>query len=153
MRERFKPSKESGVVMSAEPNTSHPWVLTDVSLIIKKVDLDPEAVSQRLGITATGVYRPEQGPQGRNRGREGIWRLQCDERTTRDFSEQLNTVLSATEEKRVEIRKLIMEGHEIHLSVYGFAGTGSVLPFSARDLDRISRLNLPLELSPNTNAR
>ncbi|MFI2187595.1 DUF4279 domain-containing protein [Streptomyces sioyaensis] len=153
MRERFKPSKESEAVMSTEPKTSHPWVLTDVSLIIKKVDLDPEAVSQRLGITPTGVYRPDQGSQERNRGREGIWRLQCDERTTRDFSEQLNTVLSATEEKRAEIRDLIAEGHEIHLSVYGFAGTGSVLPFSVRDLERISRLNLPLELAPNTNAR
>ncbi|MER6200938.1 DUF4279 domain-containing protein [Streptomyces sp. NPDC001586] len=129
------------------------WVLTDVALVVEKGDLDPDAVTARLGLQPTAVRFPgvdRWGPPGDVAGR---WRLTCDERTTRDLSGQLEHVLSAAEGCAVPLREMRAEGCDVRLAVYGFAGHGSHLLIPAPMISRVARLGLPLILTPNMNDR
>ncbi|WP_374325019.1 DUF4279 domain-containing protein [Streptomyces sp. AP-93] len=133
--------------------TARPWVLTSVSLVVKKHDLDPDAVTARLGLQPTAVRLPgadRWGPPGEVDGR---WRLTCDERTTRDPAEQLEQIVSAAEGCVSQLRLMQAEGSEVHLEVYGFADHGSEFLVPAPLFSRIAQLGVPLSLTPNLNSR
>lgn len=137
--------------METERHTPVPqeWALTDVALVIKSRSLDSAMLTQRLGLTPTLVVEPGSDP----RDPSGEWRIQCDERTTRDFSEQLDFVLSGAVPVKEEILSLASEGYEVYLRVYGFTHHEAIIAFSQCEWNRISQLGIPLELAPNTNAR
>ncbi|MGW2437158.1 DUF4279 domain-containing protein [Streptomyces sp. MT206] len=138
---------------SISQRSAHPWVLTSASLVVKKSDLDPDAVSARLGLRPTAVRLPgadRWGPPGEVDGR---WRLTCDERTTRDPTGQLEHLLSEAEGCASQLRMMQTEGFEVHLEIHGFAEHGSQFLVPAPLFSRISRLGVPLTLTPNLNAR
>ncbi len=128
------------------------WVLTDVSLVIEREGLDPGEVTARLGVSPTNSAAPGEDRRSANPA-IGFWMLECDERVSRVFSEQLKTVLEAAEVNVDELRRLQGEGCEVWISVYGFSGNESKLSFSAHDLARLAALGLPLRLVPNLNDR
>ncbi|MEW2081615.1 DUF4279 domain-containing protein [Streptomyces sp. NPDC005283] len=139
--------------MSNDFRAGESWVLTDVALIIKKSDLDPDVITARLGLKPSAVRLP--GPDRWNpRGdTDGQWRLQCDERTTRIFSEQLDSILRAAEGCHRILASMRAEGFDVMLAIGGYADNDSQLSFSASEITRISRLGLPLTLIPNLNER
>ncbi|MDJ0341186.1 DUF4279 domain-containing protein [Streptomyces sp. H10-C2] len=139
--------------MSLHDNEPQAWALTDVALVVKKSDLDPDSVTRILGLDPSGTCQP--GVNRWNPGGEtdGEWRFQIDERTSRVFSEQLDIILTVAEGKREEISSLAVAGCDVHLAVYGYAGHGSTLALSDGELGRLSALNIPLEITPNINER
>lgn len=135
-----------------EPATRHPWILVTISLAIRKIDLDPATVTERLGITPTRAGGPRNDGETPGKARYGFWYLEYYDDTSDDFSRLLDTILSAIEDKRDGIAELVAEGCTARLHVDGYTLCGT-LTFSARDIERISEINIPLILSPNTNAR
>ncbi|MER5806776.1 DUF4279 domain-containing protein [Streptomyces sp. NPDC002033] len=131
----------------------NPWVLTDVSLVVKRGDLDPDSVTARLGLQPTAVRMPgldRWGPPGEV---DGQWRLQCDDRTTREFSEQLDNILISAERCAAQLKEMMAEGFEVYLAIYGFANHESRVFFSSLAISRIASLGVPLVLTPNLNER
>lgn len=134
--------------------TERPWVLTDVSLIIEGRDLHPEEITPIMGIEPTASRNP--GPPSRwERVDEfnGIWRVSCDEHTTRDFLQQLNFILETMEGRREELARLADRGHEVFISVYGFAGNDSSISLPPEEVKRIALLGFPLKVAANMNER
>lgn len=123
-----------------------------ISLVIRKIDLDPTTVTERLGITPTGAGGPRNDGETPGKARYGFWYLRYYYDTSNDFSRLLDTTLSAVERKRDSIAELVAEGYAAHLRVDGYTLYGT-LTFSARDIERISEINIPLILFPNTDAR
>ncbi|MFJ5221833.1 DUF4279 domain-containing protein [Streptomyces sp. NPDC088400] len=124
-----------------------------MTLVVRKSDLDPDAITERLGLQPSAVRMPgidRWNPQGET---DGQWRFQCDERTTRNFSEQLDVVLRASETCAQVLAMLSAEGCNVSLSIGGFADNDSQISFSAHEMVRISRLGIPLILTPNLNER
>ncbi|MER7149663.1 DUF4279 domain-containing protein [Streptomyces lydicus] len=142
---------DEGLAMESDASMQAPqdWVLTDVALIIKSPGLDSTMLTRCLGITPTLVVEPGTDP----RDPAGEWRFQCDERTTRDFRQQLDIVLSSVEPKQGELQRLSSGGYDVHLRVYGFTHDEAFIGFSHEEWERISGLGVSLELAPNTNAR
>ncbi|MFE4367341.1 DUF4279 domain-containing protein [Streptomyces sp. NPDC056835] len=139
--------------MSDNSHDAMPWVLTAVALTVKKNDLDPDSVTDRLGLRPSAVRMPgidRWNPEGDPAGQ---WRLQCDERTTRVFSEQLGTILRVAEECADTLAILRAEGCEVTITVRGFADNDSRILLSADELARASRLKIPLAFIPNLNSR
>jgi Domain of unknown function (DUF4279) len=139
--------------MKSELRPGESWTLTDVTLVVRKRDLDPDAVTERLGLRPSSVRIPgidRWDPKGET---DGQWRFQCDERTTRIFSEQLDVVLRASERCARVLATLSAEGCTILLAIGGFADNDSQISFSAHEMVRISRLGIPLILTPNLNER
>ncbi|MFK4224075.1 DUF4279 domain-containing protein [Streptomyces sp. NPDC019890] len=139
--------------MSKDFLVGESWVLTDVTLIIKKSDLDPDVITARLGLKPSAVRPPGPDRWDPRGDTDGQWRLQCDERTTRVFSEQLDAILRAAEGCDRILASMKVEGFDISLAVGGYADNDSQLSFSASEMTRISRLGLPLVLTPNLNER
>lgn len=139
--------------MKSELRSGESWTLTDVTLVVRKSDLDPDAVTERLGLQPSSVRMPgidRWDPKGET---DGQWRYQCDERTTRVFSEQLDVVLRASERCARVLAALGAEGCNVALSIGGFADNDSQLSLSVHEMARISRLGIPLILIPNLNER
>lgn len=86
------------------------WVLTEVSLVTKGRDLRPEEITPFLDVEPTGVRNPGPSKWDRPGEIDGQWRISCDECASRDFHEQLDSILSLAERKRVELRKLAAQG-------------------------------------------
>ncbi|MEU9303069.1 DUF4279 domain-containing protein [Streptomyces sp. NPDC048269] len=129
------------------------WVLTDVSLVVRKADLDPGEVTERLGLQPTAVRAPgadRWGPPGET---DGQWRLTSDERTARILPDQLREILSAAEGCEQELHALQREGCTVSLAVYGFAGHGARIFLPADTVSRLARLGFPLTVTPNLNDR
>ncbi|UUN27462.1 DUF4279 domain-containing protein [Streptomyces sp. FIT100] len=122
-------------------------------MIIKKSDLDPEAITQRLGIEPSATRAPGPDRWGPPGDTDGQWRLQCDERTTRIFSEQLDVILKAAEGCAQILAMLRSEGFEVTLVVRGYADNDSQLSIPAAGMARISRLGVPLTLRPSLSER
>ncbi|MGW3173095.1 DUF4279 domain-containing protein [Streptomyces sp. NPDC001153] len=130
------------------------WVLTQVSLDIKGRELQPEEVTSFLGIEPTGVRNP--GPPGKWElpgTVEGMWGIDCNERTSRDFHEQLSHILSIMESKQPELAQLVEQGHEVILDIYGFAGNDCTLALRPEEIKRIALLGFPLRVAANMNER
>lgn len=129
------------------------WVLTDVSLVVKGRDLRPEEVTPFLELEPTGFRDPGPGQWDDPSDVDGQWRIGCDERTSRDFREQLDTVLSVAERKRVELRQLADRGYEVTISLFGFAGNDATLSLEPEEIKRIALLGFPLRVAASMNER
>ncbi|WP_328737385.1 DUF4279 domain-containing protein [Streptomyces bobili] len=129
------------------------WVLTEVSLVVKGRGLRPEEITPFLDIEPTGVRNP--GPDKWDRPGEvdGQWRISCDERTSRDFHEQLNDILAIVERKQVELAHLAEQGYEVTVSLFGFSGNDSTLSLRSEEIKRIALLGFPLRVAANMNER
>ncbi|MFD3652530.1 DUF4279 domain-containing protein [Streptomyces sp. NPDC058620] len=140
--------------MTGNPHPEELWTLTDVTLVVKKSDLDPGHVTEFLGLQPSAVKAPgfdRWAPPGGDT--DGQWRLRCDEHTTRNFTEQVDIILQAAERRAKELASLRSEGCETLLAVEGFADNDSQISFSAQAMGRICRLGLSLKLTPNLNER
>ncbi|MFF7531980.1 DUF4279 domain-containing protein [Streptomyces bobili] len=129
------------------------WVLTEVSLVVKGRDLRPEEITLFLDIEPTGVRNPGPGRWDRPGEVDGQWRISCDERTSRDFHEQLDTILSTVERKQVELVHLAEQGYEVTVSLFGFSGNDSTLSLRPEEIKRIALLGFPLRVSASMNER
>ncbi|WP_189943934.1 DUF4279 domain-containing protein [Streptomyces aurantiogriseus] len=129
------------------------WVLTDVSLVIKGRDLHPEEITPFLDIGPTGVRNPGPSKWGRPGEIDGQWRISCDERTSRNFHEQLDSILSTAERKRTELRQLAEQGYEVTVSLLGFSGNESTLALQPEEIKRIAILGFPLTVAASMNER
>ncbi|MEV7870220.1 DUF4279 domain-containing protein [Streptomyces sp. NPDC088124] len=127
--------------------------MTDVTLVVKKDDLDPDSVTARLGLQPSAVRLPGVDRWDPGGDADGQWRLQCDERTTRIFSEQLDVILRAAEGCARVLEMLRAEGCETTIIVSGFAGNDSQIVFSGDEMARISRLQTAVKIIPNINER
>ncbi|MEU6599021.1 DUF4279 domain-containing protein [Streptomyces flaveolus] len=129
------------------------WVLTEVSLVIKGRDLHPEEITPFLAIEPTGVRNPGLSKWDRPGEIDGQWRISCDERTTRDFHEQLDNILSIAERKRTELGQLAEQGYEVTVNLFGFSGNDSTLALHSEEIKRIALLGFPLKVAANMNER
>ncbi|MFE1444719.1 DUF4279 domain-containing protein [Streptomyces olivaceoviridis] len=129
------------------------WVLTEVSLVIKGRDLHPEEITPFLGLEPTGVRNPGPSKWDRPGEIDGQWRISCDERTSRDFHEQLDSILSIAERKRTELRQLAERGYEVTVSLFGFSGNDSTLALESEEIKRIALLGFPLRVAASMNER
>ncbi|MQS39444.1 DUF4279 domain-containing protein [Streptomyces katsurahamanus] len=144
--------REFAVRLGEFRRTDATWTLPEVALIIKGADLVPDRITERLGLEPTSSRLP-----GANRwfpgDTDGRWHFECDDRTTRIFSEQLDNVLSAVESRTEALASLRSEGYTVALTVWGYVDHDSQLAFSASDMARIARLNVPLSLSQSLSDR
>ncbi|MFI1764460.1 DUF4279 domain-containing protein [Streptomyces sp. NPDC020800] len=129
------------------------WVLTDVSLAVKGCDLQPEEITSFLGIEPTGVRNPGPSRWARPGDVDGLWGISCNERVSRDFHEQMDTILSVVENKRTELVQLTGRGYEVAVEIYGFAGNDCTLALRPEELERIALLGFPLRVAANMNER
>ena len=129
------------------------WVLTEVSLVVKGRDLRPEEITPFLDIEPTGVRNPGPGKWDRPGEVDGQWRISCDERTSRDFHEQLDNILSTVERKQVELAHLAEQGYEVTVSLFGFSGNDSALSLRSEEIKRIALLGFPLRVAASMNER
>lgn len=129
------------------------WVLTDVSLAVKGLDLQPEEITSFLGVEPTGVRNP--GPSKWDRpGRvHGEWGINCNSNSNRDFHEQLGGILSTAESKRTELAQLVERGYEVTVEIYGFSGNDCTLVLRPEEVERIALLGFPLRVAANMNER
>lgn len=134
------------------PGKPH-WVLTDVSLVVKGADLRPAEITSFLGIEPTGVREPGPSRWGRPDEVDGEWGVNCDSNVSRDFHEQLDTILSTAGSKRAELVRLTERGYQVIVEVYGFAGNDRTLTLRPEELRRIALLGFPLRVAANMNER
>ncbi|MFI8965550.1 DUF4279 domain-containing protein [Streptomyces sp. NPDC053493] len=139
--------------MDAERQDGARWTLTSVALVVRGPELDPEALTARLGLEPTGTRPPGPSRWGRPGDVDGEWRLQCDERTARAFAAQLDTVLAAAEPHRESWRALTAEGLSVSLVVRGYVDNDAQLALSVAQMRRVADLGLPLTLTPSTSER
>ncbi|MGW5445343.1 DUF4279 domain-containing protein [Streptomyces asiaticus] len=129
------------------------WVLTDAALCIEKDDLDPDSVTAVLGIQPSGIRKP-----GRTQWRpagdaNGLWILECNDRTTQDLHEQVEHVLAVMESKRQELHNLISSGCDAYFRIYGFVGNGATFKLSPSTLAQLASLDIDLRILPNVSQR
>ncbi|MFF8974416.1 DUF4279 domain-containing protein [Streptomyces sp. NPDC014995] len=129
------------------------WVLTDVSLVIKGRDLQPEEITSFLGIEPTGVRNPGPNKWSRPGEVDGEWGINCNSNVSRDFHEQLDNILSTVESKRTELAQLAEQGCEVIVDIYGFSGNDCTLTLRPVELKRIALLGFPLRVAANMNER
>ncbi|MFF8601536.1 DUF4279 domain-containing protein [Streptomyces sp. NPDC015232] len=139
--------------MSAEQQHGARWALTSVALVARGPELDPEALSARIALRPTATRPPGPSRWGRPDDVDGEWRLQCDERTTREFPAQLDTVLAAAEPYAEEWRALRAGGVDVRLVVRGYVDNDAQLVLTAGQTRRLAALGLPLTLTPSTSER
>ena len=140
--------------MGADRQDGTGWVLTSVALVVRGPELDPDALTARLApLRPTGTRPPGPSRWARPGDVDGEWRLQCDERTARDFATQLDAVLTAAESRRERWRELRDEGLSVAVVVRGYAGHDTRLALGAEELRRVARLGLSLSLAPSTSER
>ncbi|MEU0051523.1 DUF4279 domain-containing protein [Streptomyces sp. NPDC006309] len=129
------------------------WVLTEVSLVIKGRDLRPEGITSFLGVEPTGVRNPGPSKWDRPGEIDGQWRISCDERTSRDFHEQLDSILSVAERKRTELGQLVEQGYEVTVNLFGFSGNDCTLALQPEEIKRIALSGLPLRVAASMSER
>ncbi|WP_179082636.1 DUF4279 domain-containing protein [Streptomyces rectiverticillatus] len=139
--------------MSDSVDVQGPWVLSSVSLTIEKPDLDPGTVTAVLGIEPTATRVPGPSRWRPAEDTNGLWMMECDQRTAKDPDEQLAHVLALTDPKSAELAALQQSGHEISLEVRGYAGDGAMFAIPHALLVRIAHLGIPLKVVPNINER
>ncbi|MDT0346683.1 DUF4279 domain-containing protein [Streptomyces litchfieldiae] len=132
--------------------TERSWVDTDATLVVRKDDLDPEAVSTRLALAPTATRLP--GPDRWNPAGDpaGLWLLRCADRAL-GLPEQLDRVVDAVFDRAEVLRELAAEGYDVTLSVFGRVGPGAMLELPPETALRIASLGIPLELRVSNNER
>ncbi|MGW7430153.1 DUF4279 domain-containing protein [Streptomyces sp. NPDC054861] len=139
--------------MTADQQQGAIWALPDVSLVVRGPELDPEEVSRKLALQPTGTREPGPSRWGPPGDVDGEWRLQCDERSTRVFSEQLDTVLTAVEPHAGAVGELMADGLCVTLTVRGYVGNDAQIALTPEQMRRVALLGVPLTLAPSTSER
>lgn len=132
---------------------AHAWVLTDVALIVRGEGLVPDDVTELLGLQPTAVRQPGIDPNGYSAGSAGQWRLQSDDRVTKNLDEQLDAVISRVEPREDALRKLRDRGADIFVRITGYSNNDCQIVLSADEMERIARLGVTLVLSPSMSER
>lgn len=139
--------------MNSDHQQGASWVLTDVSLVVRGHDLDPDTVTGKLNLQPTGTRSPGPSRWGPPGDIDGEWRLQCDERSTRRFSEQLETILTAVEPHSEDLMELLANGISVTLTIRGYVDNDSQIILTPEEMRRVARLGIPLILAPSTSER
>lgn len=129
-----------------------PWVLSDVELVVSKDDLNPQEVTERLGLTPTGTRLP--GPsRWEPPGEEaGLWLFGCADRDL-SLAEQLNRVLDAVEPRVESLQGLLSDGFDVTLKLVGNVGRGAMTKLPEHAVARVAALGIPLDVSVSSSAR
>jgi hypothetical protein len=119
---------------------------------VRRHDLDPAAVTDRLALTPTATRTP--GPDRWNPAGDpaGLWLLRCAEPAL-SLPEQLDRIVDSVEEKADTLRELIDEGYDVTLTAFGLVGDGSVLELMPQTALRVASLGIPLDLRVSNNER
>jgi hypothetical protein len=139
--------------VNADHQQGAAWALTDVSLVVRGPDLDPDEVTKKLNIQPTGTRLPGPSRWGPPGDVDGEWRLQCDERSTRVFPEQLDTILTAVEPHADDVRELPANDLSVTLAIRGYVDNDSQIALTPEQMRRVARLGVPLTLAPSTSER
>ncbi|MDT0443367.1 DUF4279 domain-containing protein [Streptomyces johnsoniae] len=128
------------------------WAGTDATLVVRKDDLDPQAVTARLGLDPTATRLPGPARLRPAGDPSGLWLYQCSTAAL-GLPEQIDRVVDAVEERAGVLHELAAEGHEVTLTAFGFVGNGSVLEIMPQTALRIASLGIPLELRVSGSER
>lgn len=139
--------------MDAYTLAETPWVLTEAALTVAKDDLVPNDVTALLGLTPTTVRLPGPDRWAPAADPAGRWTLRVDESATREFDTQVQTLFDLVEPRAEALQALRAQGCEVRVSLRGFTGDRATLTLPPRLLERLAHLGLPVEVTPNTNAR
>jgi hypothetical protein len=132
---------------------SSQWVLSSVTLVVRGAELDPADVTRQLSVEPTASRPAGFDRWARPGDTDGQWRLEIDDRATREFDEQLESVLSLAEQKRTELRALRDAGHSVQIAVRGYADNDSQLFLPAETIGRLTHVGVTLVLNPSLSER
>ncbi|WP_431047639.1 DUF4279 domain-containing protein [Streptomyces sp. P1-3] len=124
-----------------------------MSLVVESPNLDPDVVTERLAIEPTSKRMPGPSKWRSPEDVNGLWLLECDERTSRKLDEQVERILSAITAKGAELRALQADGCEVYLDVFGFVGNGATFQLPAEVVARMAEIGIPLRVAASTSER
>ncbi|MBT2367124.1 DUF4279 domain-containing protein [Streptomyces sp. ISL-10] len=124
-----------------------------MSLVVKGHDLDPDTVTSKLDLQPTGTRSPGHSRWGSPADINGEWRLRCDERSTRRFSEQLETILTAVEPHSKDLIELLANDISVTLTIRGYVDNDSQIILTPEEIRRVARLGIPVVFAPSTSER
>ncbi|WP_158674680.1 DUF4279 domain-containing protein [Streptomyces hoynatensis] len=133
-------------------HTERSWVVTEAALEVRGSDLDPERISEHLGLDPTGSRRPGPDRWDPEADEAGLWLLKVSAQAT-PLAEQLDELLGTVEPRAVGLQELRQEGYDVLLRLFGFVGTGSFFELSPVALGRLTALGVPLRLAVSTSER
>ncbi|PRH77508.1 hypothetical protein C6N75_19915 [Streptomyces solincola] len=137
-----------------QDGAAKPWAVPATDFIIQGSELNPDHVTAFLGIEPTKANPPGDDPWGPPGRQDGRWVLGCDEWSTRDLSEQLDTVLTPVEARSGLVHSLLAEpGVRAVIRISGYAENDAQIMLSAAEVLRLARLGVPLVLAPSLSER
>lgn len=141
------------------PTEAEPWIQEQDSGVAVKAafrvmgpDLEPEVVSQLLGLEPTEAHRrgdPRVGKSGRRYSdfAEGLWGWRPDLAESEPLAEHLRALLDVMEPKAVRLQRLKEMGLRLDLFVGVFGSAGNfALILEQELLSRLGRLGADLVL-------
>lgn len=133
--------------------TEYPWTAATATLRVRKDDLDPDAVTSRLGLRPTGSRVPGPDRWDPEGDEAGLWLLDVGSWPKQSLAEQLEKLSAIAEAHTDEFRALIAEGCEVTVIAFGFTGGIAHLEISPECVRRFGAVGIPLHLDPSTNTR
>lgn len=127
--------------------SEEPWYGIEISLTLTHADLDPDRITDMLGMKPSGYATP-----GSALGTsDGIWSI--DFRGNSDQGDELIAALAKIEEHVPTISQLMSFGVKAYISIFGIVRDGSTLAISSQSLEKIAAIAIPVVLIPNANDR
>ncbi|NNN37974.1 DUF4279 domain-containing protein [Streptomyces sp. S3(2020)] len=133
--------------------TEGAWVETDVKLLVRKSDLDPDLLARELPLTPTAVSLPTDGSRSLGLPDEGVWSLAVHKRLPGGIDDQLRELLRQITPHASSISSLAARGYEVSINVSGFVGRGSTFSLAPDVISQVAALNIPFVVSPSTSER
>ncbi|MER6188048.1 DUF4279 domain-containing protein [Streptomyces sp. NPDC021056] len=133
--------------------TEGAWVETDVKLLIRKSDLDPDLLARELPLTPTAVSLPTDESRRLGLPDEGVWSLAVHKRLPGGIDDQLRELLQHIAPHAPSISSLTERGYEVSINVSGFVGRGSTFSLTPDVISQVAALNIPFIVSPSTSER
>ncbi len=123
------------------------WNSIEVSLTLSHINLDPDSVSDLLGLTPSRSARPGTAIMSA----DGIWSL--DFRGQAPHDNPVAMAVSAIHDHLPKIKQLISFGVSAQLSIYGHVHDGSTLRLSTKEIASLADMSIPIVFVPNANER
>ncbi len=123
------------------------WNSIEVSLTLSHSDLDPDSVSDLLGLTPTRSARPGTAIMSS----DGIWAIDFHGQDPQD--NPLEMAVSSIRDHLPKIKQLISFGVSAQLSIYGHVQDGSTLHLSTNEISSLAEMSIPIVFVPNANER
>ncbi|MFD4407175.1 DUF4279 domain-containing protein [Nocardia sp. NPDC058499] len=124
-----------------------PWYLDEISLTLTHPDLDPDRITDLIGVPPSRFARPGTAIQTT----EGVWTV--DFRCRAELDDELIDILKKIQEYSPRIDQLISFGVKAQISIYGVVRDGSTLRFSNQSLEKLAAIKIPVVLILNANDR